>query len=185
MTDTFERLGFVSLNRTESGDGYIGALLVTDPNGMPLEFRVTHPVKPTAIQKPLYGESLEPYIGVVLCGRQLVASSEAHPQIVFVTSEFMLDLRKEASIPVVYIRDAGHAIEVVSEGADRRPSGHVKPGGTAFKPLILVGHELDFEAFDHIRGRVETLTSRLDLMEPFTRTAEALKVLTKQDKRFQ
>ncbi len=46
-------LGFLSLYETTSHDGYIGSLLITDPHGIPQEFRCTHPIKPTAIQKDI------------------------------------------------------------------------------------------------------------------------------------
>jgi hypothetical protein len=65
-------LGFLTLQETLNKDGYIGAILITDTGGVPQEFRCTHPVKPTVIQKPLYGDTLEPYIGVNLCGVPLV-----------------------------------------------------------------------------------------------------------------
>lgn len=61
-------LGFLSIEESEEKDRYIGCLLITDLNGVPQEFRCTHPVKPTSMQKPLYGKSLVPYIGIELCG---------------------------------------------------------------------------------------------------------------------
>lgn len=46
-------LGFLSLYETLSHDGYLESILVTDHQGIPQEFRCTHPVRPTNIQKPL------------------------------------------------------------------------------------------------------------------------------------
>ncbi len=184
MSDAYERLGFLSLNRTESEDGYLGALLVTDANGLPLEFRVTHPVKPTAIQRPLYGDSLEPYIGATLCGKQLFAASERKPQVIIVGSEFMLDVREEVTVPVVLAREAGQAIEIPVEGHDGRPKSRLLPVAGAFKPLMISAHSLDADIFDEIRNHLEDLSAHLDLLEPFKRIEEALKVLAKQDKRF-
>ncbi len=67
-------LGFLALYETLSHDGYLGAILITDIQGIPQEFRCTHPVKPTIIPKPLYGNTLEPYIGVNLSGIPLIQS---------------------------------------------------------------------------------------------------------------
>ena len=55
-------LAFLGIYETASHDGFIGAVLVTDHKGIPQEFRCTHPVKPTSIQKPLYGDALEPLL---------------------------------------------------------------------------------------------------------------------------
>jgi hypothetical protein len=47
--------------------------MVIDHRGYPLEFRCTTPVKPTPIQKIIYGSLLDQYIGVELCGKRLLA----------------------------------------------------------------------------------------------------------------
>ena len=45
-----EYIAFYSLEVTKDKKGVIGAILVTDDLGMPQEFRVTFPVKPTNLQ---------------------------------------------------------------------------------------------------------------------------------------
>ena len=70
--DQNDLIGFLALYETSPRDGYLGAILITDLQGVPQEFRCTHPVKPTALQKPLYGNTLEPYIAVDLCGIPLI-----------------------------------------------------------------------------------------------------------------
>lgn len=183
--ERYERLGFLALNSTEPVDSYIGALLVTDTLGIPLEFRATHPVKPTAIQRTLYGNTLEPHIGVSLCGRQLLKSSEQRPQLVFVNKEFLIDLREEVSIPIVFCREGGQAVLVSDGEVERTPSVRVEPLGAGLSPLIVSVHGLDSDILDDVRGFIEKVTMNLDVLEPFKRISEALKVLSKQDKRFQ
>ena len=63
-----ELLGFIILVENEAKDGYLGAILIIDQSGVPQGFRVTFPVKPTLVQKTIYGDSLESYIGVEMCG---------------------------------------------------------------------------------------------------------------------
>ena len=89
-------LGFLELCKTSTEDGYLGAVLVTDIQGVPKEFRCTHPVKPSSIQKPLYGKALEPYIGVNLCGIPLVQSTQLSPSLLLVSKE--LKLKNQAQI---------------------------------------------------------------------------------------
>jgi hypothetical protein len=47
---------------SSNGSGYLGAVLITDYKGFPIEFRYTDPIVPTKIQQVLYGEGLEKYV---------------------------------------------------------------------------------------------------------------------------
>lgn len=44
-------LGFFSLYEMPSKDGYMGSILITDAQSVPLEFRCTHPIKPNIVQR--------------------------------------------------------------------------------------------------------------------------------------
>jgi len=50
--------------------------------------------------------------------------------------------------------------------------------------MLSVGAS-DADIFAELQEQIEKLTSHLDLLEPFLRVTEALKVLSRQDKRFQ
>ena len=63
MVDQNQSLvAFLSVHSTKDGEGYLGGLLVTDETGIPKEFRCTHPVRPSATQKALYGANLKPHV---------------------------------------------------------------------------------------------------------------------------
>jgi len=51
-------IGFLSSAKFENDSVIRGAILVTDVETKPLEFRVTAPVRPTNFQKTLYGDIL-------------------------------------------------------------------------------------------------------------------------------
>ena len=55
-------LGFLALFDTEGGHGRCGAAMVTNERGVPLEFRVSEPVRPSPLRRAIYGESLWPYV---------------------------------------------------------------------------------------------------------------------------
>lgn len=180
-------LAFFALYETLSHDGYLGSILVTDLQGTPQEFRCTHPVKPTTIQKPLYGDALEPYIGVNLCGVPLLKSVQNLPSVVIVHKEFLLDVRKAISCPVIYIRRAGEAIDLSSSDDPKTTLKRERidcPTGR-FQPIIFTPHP-DFNDDITIAGEVlGKIFNYLDPLEPFDRMAKAIEVLSKQDKRFQ
>jgi hypothetical protein len=135
-------LGFLSLNEISTHDGYLGVILITDLQGIPQEFRCTHPVKPTTIQKPLYGNTLEPHIGVNLCGIPLIESLQNKPSLILVHKECLLDVRIAISCPVVFIRRAGEVIEVKtsdsSEAALKRERIECSTG--RFQPIVFAPH---------------------------------------------
>lgn len=180
-------LGFLALFETLSKDGYLGTVLVTDLQGIPQEFRCTHPVKPTTIQKPLYGDMLEPYIGVNLCGVPLFKSIQNIPSLIVVDKEFLLDVRKAISLPVIFIRRAGEAIDLKpTTGAESNfKRERVDCATGRFQPIVFTPHPDFNDDITVAREILEKVFSYLDPLEPFERMLKAIEVLGKQDKRFQ
>lgn len=180
-------LAFLSLEETKEKDGYIGAILITDAQGVPLEFRCTHPVKPTLIQKPLYGDSLQPFIGNELCGKPLYESIQNKPSCIFVNSDFLLDLRIAVSVPVIFVRKAGEAIKVESiKGMTKSlPRQRLESPSGKFQPVIIMCNPDYKDDFDKLQSLLGDRLKNLDPLEPFNRITKAVEVLAQQDKRFQ
>lgn len=180
-------LGFLSLYETLSHDGYIGAILITDLQGIPQEFRCTHPVKPTAIQKPLYGETLVPYIGVNLCGIPLIKSIQNEPSIIVVNKDFLLRVRIASPCPVIFIRRAGEAISIKSSDDSETTliRERIDCSTGRFQPIVIAPHPDFHDDITSARKILEKIFSYLDPMEPFERIEKAIEILGKQDKRFQ
>ncbi|GFP27289.1 MAG: hypothetical protein DDT22_00800 [candidate division WS2 bacterium] len=180
-------LGFSALYETSTHDGYLGAILITDLQGIPQEFRCTHPVKPTTIQKPLYGNTLEPYIGVNLCGIPLIESIQSKPSLIVVHKEFLLGVRITSPCPVIFVRRAGEAIDIKTSGSSETTlrRGRIDCSTGRFQPIIFVPHPDFDDDITSAREILEKIFSYLDPIEPFERMAKAIEVLGKQDKRFQ
>ena len=180
-------LGFLALYETANHDGYLGAILITDVQGVPQEFRCTHPVKPTTIQRPLYGDALEPHIGVNLCGIPLITAVQHNPVLVVVNKEFLLDVRPTSSCPIVFIRRAGEAIEVQQSNSSETTSKRERIDCSTgrFQPIIFVPHSDFTEDLAPAKETLEEIFTNLDPLEPFERMVKAIEVLGKQDERFQ
>ena len=71
-------LGYLEFDNSAS---YRGAILVTDDWGKPLEFRFTAPVKPTAVQRTLYGSMLTPHLLVALIAEPLMEALNEEPAV--------------------------------------------------------------------------------------------------------
>ena len=180
-------LGFLSLYETSNHDGYLGAILVTDLQGIPQEFRCTHPVKPTTLQKPLYGDTLESYIGVNLCGIPLIESIQNKPSLVVVNKDFLLGVRSGSPGPTVFIRRAGEAIEIKTIGGSESKSKRerIDCSSGRFQPVVIIPHYEYADDINSAKEILERVFTYLDPIEPFERMAKAIEVLGKQDKRFQ
>ena len=178
-------VAFVDLLPTKAGTGFIGAALVTDFHGVPVEFRCTHPVKPTDIQKQLYGSTLEKYIGVELCGKPLLKSLENRPKVAFVKSEMLLGVRDANSPPLLFLRRAGEVLRIESPGPSATTEMKVDSRNASFQSVVVrVSSDFPDDLHD-AKDFVEDILGNVDPVEPFERIAKAIEALSKQDTRFQ
>ena len=94
---------------------YVGGVLVADEYGLPVEFRHTLPVRPTKLQRALYGAALDRYLRSVVIAQRLVAGIEHDPAVVLVSD---VTLAREARIPLGFLEESG----VDPSSAGRAPS---------------------------------------------------------------
>jgi hypothetical protein len=178
-------IAFIDLLPTKVGTGFIGAVLVTDFHGVPVEFRCTHPVKPTEIQKQLYGSTLERYIGVELCGKPLLKSLENRPKLAFVKSEPLLGVRDANSPPLLFLRRAGEVLRIESPGTGAITEMKVDSKNASVQSIVVkVSGDFPDDLHD-AKDLVEEILENVDAVEPFERIAKAIEALSKQDTRFQ
>lgn len=143
-------LAFLDLASFDNGEAARGGCLVTDGLTRPLEFRVSGAIRPTNLQRVLYGDTLQEYISNDLIGIPILDTLENQPGLVLVRDAEFLKLRPRVEIPVLWVR------------------------GTVDGQFVLQafpGHEEEAEA-----GR-DMLPRRLrgrNIMEPFMRIRTAL-----------
>jgi len=172
-------VGFLDLLKTNVTN-YIGAVLVTDFSGVPVEFRCTHPVKPTEIQRQLYGSTLPRYVGVELCGKPLLNSIQKKPTLVFVNQELLLGVREKFNAPVLFVRAAGEVLTVEDASTQAKEMRFDAASFASISVKTQCPGDLE-EARQHI----ESLIRNLDPTEPFERIAKAVEALTKENRQFQ
>jgi hypothetical protein len=173
-----ELLGFLSVEKTHDENGYIGAFMVTDYRGYPLEFRATTPVRPSLVQKALYGAQLEHFVSVQLCARTLIQQISRKPVVLLVSNSNLLDVATETGTDVLAVWVTGQALTrpVTSNSTIRGPAGS---RDIAYEKRLC---QPDREA--HILSFVETCAGHFDLIEAFERMNAALSLLPQEDKRF-
>lgn len=97
-------LAFLDLATFEEGAAIRGGCLVTDAMTRPLEFRVSGAIRPTSLQKVLYGDTLHEYICNDLIGVPMLQSVESKLDLILVRDAEFLKLRPQAEVPVLWVR---------------------------------------------------------------------------------
>ena len=180
-----QKIGFFSLYDTETPGSYVGALLVTDNYGLPLEFKCTHSVKPTAIQKSLYGDKLKPYIAVTLCGIPLLNSISNRPNLLFINIPFILGIRPQIEIPTLLIRRAGEAINLQSDDRVETEKERIENESGQYQAIVIQSHPDYKEDAKAHTATNNQLFNNFDLIEPFDRMKKSIEILGKNDRKFQ
>ena len=181
-------VAFLAVRPTQDGEGYLGGLLVTDETGIPQEFRCTHPLRPTAPQKALYGDTLKPHIFNQLVGLPLIRASTTSPVFCCVEEPILLQLGDDVNLPVVHLQRLGEVLAVDAPQANGLKSPQkprrIDSERVGFQPISANfghGHEPDLET---ILDDLQRVFNQIDLLEPFDRITTAINTLVERDDRF-
>ncbi|WP_414551694.1 hypothetical protein [Anabaena sp. CCY 0017] len=156
------KIAFLSKYQFDS-DAIRGAVLVTDKETKPLEFRVTEAVRPTKVQRTLYGEILYDYILVELIAVPLLAALTEKPKFVLVDDDMFMDVNNKQEIPVIRLE----AQESVNYEKNKFIIQDIK--SSKFPSLrIIVSKNLEAKLID-IQQCLEEIYMIRDLLEPFKR----------------
>lgn len=177
-------LGFLTFQETADGAGYIGSAMVTDQRGYPLEFRVLTPVKPTPMQKVLFGAGLEGYVSAELCGRQLVSGIQRKPRLFLVDRRELLALGVESPQVFLWLRRPGEGAAVRAAEEPRREEGRVEAAAPGFQPVVWQGVFDSENTKGHVLSLLSECSGSFDLMEAFKRMRTAVELLAKNDARY-
>ena len=185
-------IAFFVVRQTSDLQGYIGAVLVTDSRGIPIEFNCTHPVRPTTVQKALYGKNLDTFVSFELCGGPLLNALKSTPGSCLVESSEMVGLRDVVSLPVVYVQRLGDVLTAQSDdpasergaGAPNSQINRLDSRHGGFQPIAVHSHHGYESDVEEARPLLEHVFQNVDLLEPFERITSALVTLSERDERF-
>ena len=159
---------------------YLGGVLVADEYGLPVEFRHTLPVRPTKLQRALYGTALDRYLRSVVIAQRLVAGIEHDPAVVLVSD---VTLAREARLPLAFLEESG--VDPIGR------AGHIEPfsgAGAGFllqlrageAPLRLVT-EAPVHLYPEIGRALVEAAETMDLFEPMDRVRSGLALIAAGD----
>ncbi len=95
------KIAFLETYTLSENGGIMGAILVTDSETKPLEFRVTAPIRPTSFQKTLYGDVLLEHILVELISVPLLNAVNEQIDLIIVKDPLFLGANAKQGVRVV------------------------------------------------------------------------------------
>ncbi len=149
-------IAFLDVLELDDNTAFRGGCLVTDLETKPVEFRCTAAIRPTDLQRMLYGKKLMEYVSNDLVGIPIIKALQSKPILVLVRKPDLLKLRPNIAVPVLWI-------ETSAEGDIQRISS--SPG---FR--------------EEAEGAKSVLKnfSKEEIIEPFTRVQNAVEEAHRQ-----
>lgn len=168
----------------EENEKHIGALMITDGNGIPTEFKYTEPIKPTRLQQILYGKSLEHYLKHDVIRNKLFKSMNNKPDFVFISNQNPSLVGDVDGVPVVLIQRVPlKNLENVGEKEQRKENEVILKEDMSRDPLRIVTSTEQAGKLDDICNFVLEQAFSLDFIEPLERIQAAMQAIIKEAKR--
>ncbi len=165
---SLSKLAFLETYTLDNNEGIMGAILVTDTDTKPLEFRVTAPIKPTNFQKTLYGNVLMEHILVELISVPLLSAISQEIDLILVRDSLFLGTNNKQGVRVVRVFDLNDPSSkngTVKEELLSSPSDNSK---------IMIETIKKFEGeLPEIRDKLNSISENRNLLEPFERLQTA------------
>ena len=164
--------------------GFLGAILITDYKGFPLEFRYTDPIVPTKIQQVLYGEGLEKYLKIDVITDSLIKALSSDINVLFVEDEDILAY-KNSKIPIVRISQT-KASPLSSAGDYQTVKNNeiILQTSNAKAPIRLLFSEGYSTTEDRLQEIINMLVEAgkfMDVEEPLSRVQKTLELVCNQE----
>jgi hypothetical protein len=155
------RLAFLTIQ--SEGTAFIGALLVTNHWGRPLEFHITQPVQPTKLQQILFGPTLPAYLYCDVISKALLEKIETPIHLVITDFPEGVHCAAYSVAPAVCVSSNFESVQLpdmllLLENSDYR----IYAAKTSQDVLAQAQRLLE-----QLKG--------LDLLEPFDRLREAIR----------
>ena len=172
-------LGYV-LSQSVAEDVFMGGAMVTDPFGLPLEFRYTEPVRATKLQRILYGDVLEKYIhGDVIAGN-LISRLDQKPELFLVSDADVLEAVSASGRKAVQLSPSRvpplKEFGAVQEVSDSEFFLQVTDSGSPVR-VRLPGRQPDASLRTEAVRLLTEIGRTMDPTEPVARIEAAIKML--------
>jgi hypothetical protein len=160
------KIGFLETYAPDDNGGIMGAILVTDADTKPLEFRVTAPIKTTNFQKTLYGDVLLEHILVELISVPLINALNEDLDIIIVKDNLFLGANNKQGVRVVRVYGDNDS----SKGS--KNAQELKSYTGNGKLFVETSKKYESE-LGQIKDLLNEVAESRNLLEPFDRLKQA------------
>lgn len=181
MADSLKLAYFVVM---KEGASYLGGLLLTDPSGIPLDFRYTEPITPTKLQAVLYGKALEPHLKEEVIQKALLKELKTPPDLLLLpAAELAGGWAGETKCPVLSVQKTQESplarTGEVFRASPRELLIQVTEGAAPLR-AIFAG-SVDLPGQDQAAQKLVEAGYQMDLAEPLERVTAALQTLLRPE----
>ena len=165
------------------GEKHLGAILVTNQIGVPVEFKYTEPVTATRLHKILYGSVLERYLHETIIRDRLAREVRSDPEF-FLTpydeKDFLGTLKGREMMAVQKFQ--------LSQGESTGPFNRIRDREAMIEfedgPTLRMAFSTPNEALQRtmVTG-LQEFARTMDVLEPMERAINALRALCGEEKR--
>lgn len=177
-----KKLAYLITRQAPSG-GILGAVLVCDTKGFPLEFRYTEPIIPTKIQKVLYGNNLEKYLKVDVILDSLLKVLSNNYDYLIVSDESLLDY-KDAKI-IFKIASAQNPLlsgnDKVQITNDNECLLRTKLAESPIRLTFPKKFKCEGSEFEGITASLIEMGENIDISEPMGRVQKSVDLICKRE----
>ena len=162
------KIAFLETLTLDDDSGIMGAILVTDTETKPLEFRVTAPIKTTNFQKTLYGDVLLEHVLVELISLPLINAISEEIDLILVKDPLFLGANNKQGVRVVRVHnDSGQ------NTGSKKNNQDVHFIGTNGSTLYIETSKKYESELTEIKEQINSLAETRNLLEPFDRLKAA------------
>ena len=161
--------------RAVTDESWSGGILITDMRGLPLDFRYIEPIRPSKLQKLVYGGALRRYLLLDAIAGTLLKASKPNADWIFTGDRLLSELEGQLHGRLVVIEPSN--IDPLSEAGEWQNGevGEVIMQVTSTgNPVKLIFNAADESETKKIAEKLSELSKDLDFTEPLNRVGEAL-----------
>jgi len=175
------RIAFLDTNQFENGQCLRGAVLVTDAGTEPVEFRCTSPIRPTLLQKTLWGRRLDAYLASHLIGKPLLAALTNKVAVVIVRKPEFVELRPLIQIPLIQLLRNEELTMASPLTLEVSGDDVIESAAGRFEPVVPKVHQEYPDDRKTSRELLAEVFRSHNLLEPFDRIAAALDLVHQEE----
>jgi hypothetical protein len=155
---------------------WAGGLLVTDEKGLPIDFRYVEPIRPTRLQKLIYGDALKRCLLLDTIAGTLIKAANPKAEWLFAGDLLLLDLDEKVSGKVIAVGNGEKEpmSEVGKWTSDKVGEVSMQVSQTG-PPVRLNFLARDAAETESIANDLGWLAGQFDFTEPLKRVEAALK----------